>query len=134
MRRRSLIRRPANWWAWFLMAAWGAMTLSGCLGIPVDYYANYSRHNISDKTQSQLQPGVTTKEEVFLLLGEPDYASYDGQSIGYGWTRVKAVYAVLGQFTADAGEIKRSYVLQIKFDSNNRVVGVDVTKEWIRFW
>jgi hypothetical protein len=68
---------------------------------------------------------------VFLLLGEPDHASDDGQNIGYGWTKVKAVYVVLGQFTADAGEIKRYYVLQIKFDSDNRVVAVDVTKEWI---
>jgi outer membrane protein assembly factor BamE (lipoprotein component of BamABCDE complex) len=113
------------------MVAWGAMVLSGCLVIPGDYHAKYSRHNISDKTQLLLQPGVTTKEEVFLLLGEPDHASDDGQNIGYGWTKVKAVYVVLGQFTADAGEIKRYYVLQIKFDSDNRVVAVDVTKEWI---
>ena len=135
MKRRSLIRRPANWWAWFVMAAWGVMTLSGCLAIPTDYHSKYSRHNISDKTQSLLRPGVTTKEEVLLLLGEPDYVSGDGQRIAYYWTKVKMLWGAVGGagYSVGAGEIERSYCLDIKFDNDNRVVGVDLTKYWIGF-
>jgi len=104
------------------------MGLSGCF-IPLNYYENFSRHSISDKTQSLLRPGVTTKEEVFLLLGEPDIASKDGQSITYIWTKVYGWYLLY--FEGRGGEVKRCYVLEIKFDSDNRVVGVDLKKTWI---
>ena len=73
-----------------------------------------------------MQPGVTTKEEVFLLLGEPDYASEDGQRIGYAWKKVKMWMVVYNA----AGEIEKGYLLQIKFDSDNRVVGVDLMQAW----
>jgi hypothetical protein len=86
MKRSSLIRRgkPVGVVPY---SVGGAMMFSGCLVIPVDYHSKGSRQNISDKTQSLLQPGVTTKEEVFLLLGEPDYAFDDGQHIGYAWKK-----------------------------------------------
>jgi len=108
------------------MAVGSAMALSGCLVIPVDYYSKASRHNISAKTQSLLQPGVTTKEEVFLILGEPDYASDDGQRIGYAWKKVKFVVFVY----TGAAEFEKGYLLQIKFDSDNRVLDVDLREVW----
>ena len=130
MNRRSLIRRPANWWAWFLMAAGGAMVLSGCV-IPLDSYMPGSRHNIGAKTQSLLQPGITTKEEVFLLLGEPDYVRDDGQRIGYAWSKLKMVYILgVGFGTAAGGTVERNYLLRIRFDRDNRVVVVDLIKTW----
>jgi outer membrane protein assembly factor BamE (lipoprotein component of BamABCDE complex) len=104
----------------------GAMMFSGCLVIPVDYHSKGSRQNISDKTQSLLQPGVTTKEEVFLLLGEPDYAFDDGQHIGYAWKKVKMMM-FLGY---GGGEVEKGYLLQIKFDSDKRVVSVVLTQAW----
>lgn len=124
--KRSLIRRQVNRWTWFLLTTGCAIVLSGCLIIPVDYHSGGSRHNISAETQSLMQPGVTTKEEVFLLLGEPDYASEDGQRIGYAWKKVKMWMVVYNA----AGEIEKGYLLQIKFDSDNRVVGVDLMQAW----
>ncbi len=126
MKRRSLIPRVANCWGWFLMAAWGVMALSGCLVIPVDYYSLGSRHNISAKTQSLMQPGVTTKEEVVLILGEPDYASDDGQRFDYAWRKVKWVIF----FGLSEGVREKNYLLQIMFDSDNRVVDVVLTDAW----
>ena len=51
-----------------------AALATGCIIIPVDYHPPGVRHNISSKTQARLEPGLTTKSEVFLLLGEPDHA------------------------------------------------------------
>ena len=64
----------------------------GCAVVPVDYYDDASRRNISHETPSLLRSGITAKEEVFLLLGEPDYVSQDGQQLGYIWGKVKWVY------------------------------------------
>lgn len=126
MKRRSLIPLLANCGGWFLMAAWGMMALSGCVVIPVDSYSSGSRHNISAKTQSLMQPGVTTKEEVVLILGEPDYASANGQRFDYVWRRVKWAFF----FGQGEGVIEKGYLLQIKFDSYNRVVDVVLTDAW----
>ena len=113
------------------MAAIAALiTCAGCLVIPMDYHAAGSRHNVSFKSPAVLQPGVTTKEEVFLTLGEPDYTSEDGRRLGYAWTKVKAVWVVAGYGNAAGGEIKRSYVLETTFDDQNRVSGVTFLKAW----
>jgi hypothetical protein len=109
----------------------GAAILSGCLVIPVDYHSAGSRHNVNANVQSQLQPGVTTKEEVLLLLGEPDYASEDGQCIGYAWRKVKAlVFVTAGPTSAATGEVERSYLLHISFDPNSQVSRVELLKKW----
>lgn len=117
------------------LAAWISLTalaglLAGCLVIPVDYYQAGSRHNVATKTDSTLTAGVTTKEEIFLTLGEPDYASEDGQRLGYAWTKVKAVWIIAGQGSAAGGEIERSYVLVATFDDSNRLCQVQLQKTW----
>jgi hypothetical protein len=104
--------------------------VAGCLVIPVDYYEAGSRHNLSTKTGNTLTTGLTTKEEIFLSLGEPDYASEDGRRLGYAWTKVKAVWVIAGQGSAAAGEIQRSYVLVATFDDSNRVFRVQLQKAW----
>ena len=110
--------------------ATGAAFLAGCLIIPVDYHAAGSRHNVSPRTSARLEPGVTTKEEVLFKLEEPDFASEDGQRIGYAWTKVKAIWFVASYSTATGGEIQRSYVLEAAFDASNRVSRVRLLKTW----
>ncbi len=58
----------------------------------------------------------------------------DGQHVGYRWTKVKALWIGIGldlgwRGQLGVGEFTKTYVLQIKFGSDNRVEGVDVTKE-----
>jgi outer membrane protein assembly factor BamE (lipoprotein component of BamABCDE complex) len=115
---------------WAAIAA-GAMMLAGCLIIPTDYHAAGSRRNLDPKTPATLRPGVTTKEEIFLSLGEPDFVSEDGRRLGYAWTKVKAIYAIAGPYGGGAsGEVQRSYVLEASFDASNRVSDVRLLKEW----
>lgn len=104
---------------------------TGCLIIPVDYHDRGVRHNINTQTRDTLQSGVTTKEEVFLTLGEPDFASEDGQRLGYAWTKVKALIIWASYGGSGGGEeVKRSYVLDVSFDASNRVSEVRLLKEW----
>jgi hypothetical protein len=103
---------------------------TGCLIIPVDYHDAGVRHNVNTQTGDSLQPDVTTKEEVFLALGEPDFVSEDGQRLGYAWTKVKAVI-IWGSYGGGGGEeLKRSYILDVSFGSSNRVSQVRVLKDW----
>lgn len=108
----------------------GVLLLAGCIIIPVDYHEFGSRHNVSEKAAARLQSGVTTKEEVFLSLGEPDYVSDDGRRLGYGWSKVKALIIVGGYGTGAVAEAKRNYLLQLTFDPQGRLISHNVVKQW----
>ena len=112
------------------LALAAAGMLAGCLVIPVDYYSAGSRSNLNTKTGSKLQPGVTTKEDVFLLLGEPDQVSEDGQRLGYAWSKVKAIWIVASYGGGAGGEAEKSYLLLISFDASNRVSRASLVKQW----
>ena len=74
-----------------------------------------------------LQYGVTTKEDVFLLLGEPDYMSEGGQQLGYKWSKVKWEYGVLGD--GSSSESGKSYLLLISFDACDLVSTVEIMEK-----
>lgn len=103
--------------------------LTGCIIIPVDYYDAGVRRNVSEKTAAKLEAGKTTKREVFLLLGEPDYASDDGQRIGYAWTKVKALIIVASYGGGGSAEVQRSYILEASF-INDVLRDTRIIKEW----
>lgn len=63
-------------------------------------------------------------------MGEPDFASEDGQRMGYAWTKVKAIWFLASYGPAAGGEVDRSYVLEVFFDPSNRVSQVRLMKEW----
>ena len=103
--------------------------LAGCLIIPTNYLAAGSRHNVSPKTAGRFQPGVTTKADVLLTLGEPDSVPDDGRRLDYEWSRVKAIWFVGGYGAAIGGEIQYSNVLQVSFDASNRLTQVRLVEE-----
>ncbi len=58
--------------------------MAGCpIPLPSGYTAS-SRENISADVTVQLEAGVTTREEVLLLLGEPDGTGPDDAWLAYG--------------------------------------------------
>jgi hypothetical protein len=123
--RHSARRRPAC-----LALAAPMLWLAGCLIIPVDYHAAGSRRNVSPGTTGELRLGVTTAEEVFLTLGEPDFVSEDGRRLGYAWTKVKGLVFVGSYGGGTSGEIKHSYVLEVSLDETNRVSQARLLKQW----
>ena len=114
-----------------LAAVLCCVVLAGCLVIPVDYHATGSRHNITPQSTNTLRIGMTTREDVLLALGEPDFVSEDGRRFGYLWTKVKAIWAVASYGgSGTGGEITRSYLIETSFDPSNRVSDVRLLKEW----
>ncbi len=112
-------------WGWRVLIALGAaVILSGCLYPGVGLREDGSRHNVGFSVQSKLQPGITTMEQVLLLLGEPDWTEGDRRFV-YSWAKV---YVWSPDY---AGTLTRTYQLHISFDSSNRVSHVDVAKEWL---
>src|SRR3972149_9007307 len=68
---------------------------AGCVIIPTDYHTPDSRTNVREETTITIIPGQTTKEDIFLALGEPDEVSPDGSRLVYHWTKVKAIWIVV---------------------------------------
>ena len=117
--------RHAGWRLLALgLAGIAVVLLAGCVVVPVNHYQTGSRHKFNAKS---LQPGVTPREELLLMLGEPDFYSADGQRFAYAWTKVKAIWST--SFYA-AGEYERSHVLAATFDASNRLSQVRFLKNW----
>lgn len=104
--------------------------LAGCIIVPVDYTQAGSRHNVSEKTATTLQPGEITKEEVLLRLGEPDWVSEDERLLGYTWTKVKALVFYGAYYTGGIAEVPKSSLLKLTFDAEDRLVAATAVSEW----
>lgn len=126
----SIHRSDSGLSAGLWSALLGSILVAGCLIIPVDYPAANSRHNLKAESTNALNVRVTTREDVLLALGEPDFVSEDGQRFGYMWTKVKAIWVVAGSSGGTGGEITRSYLVEVTFDPSNLVSDVRLQKEW----
>ncbi|MHC1698753.1 MAG: outer membrane protein assembly factor BamE [Geobacteraceae bacterium] len=100
-----------------IAAIFVALTLSGCLIIPTDYYTNYSRKNITENPPDKIIPGMTTRAEVLQILGEPDNTSPDEAELWYIAEKVKA-WLIIGD---KGSEIIRTYLLIIRFNRSGVV-------------
>ena len=125
---RAKLRRRRRQYACLAVAL--MISLTGCLVIPMNYYAGGSRRNLNLKSEQRLQPGGMTKEDVFCLLGEPDFASEDGTELGYSWRKVKAIWIIASQGGGASGEFKKSYLLHLTFDGSNRLARVETVRAW----
>ena len=87
MRRDSYALGPCRARQLLLLA--GSLFLGSCLVFPT---ISDSRKNIDKDTAASLQAGVTTKEDVLLQLGEPDFVSEDERQLNYVWTGPGVVF------------------------------------------
>ena len=94
------------------------LLLIGCVGIPTDYHTETSRKNIADETADKIIPGETTKEDVFLMLGEPDLVSPDGNTLSYNWEKVEELLIFVSGGTY---EMKAGNFLVITFNKEGVV-------------
>lgn len=113
-----------------LAAVLCCIVLAGCIIIPVDYHAKGSRQNVTMESTNALHLSATTREDVLLKLGEPDFVSEDGQRFGYLWTKVKVIWAVAGMGGGGGGECTKSYLIETSFDHSNRLSDVRLLKKW----
>jgi hypothetical protein len=116
-----------------LLMATASVWLAGCLVFPTNHYEAGSRHDIPSLTQTNLQIGVTTKEDVLLMLGEPDIVATNEQCFVYRSAKVKAVwvaYAVVAPIGLGGGDFEHVHELEVLFDASNRVAQARFSKHW----
>jgi outer membrane protein assembly factor BamE (lipoprotein component of BamABCDE complex) len=89
-------------------------SLSGCLIIPTDFYASYSRQNVAEESPAVIVVGKTSREAVLLSLGEPDSASADETELWYIASKITALVIVGDR----GGEIQQSHIHAVHFDRN----------------
>lgn len=107
-----------------------AALLAGCLIIPTDYKESGSRGNVTAETAAKLRPGTTSKEDILLQLGEPDWKSPDERQIGYAWSKVKALFIFGAYYTGGVAEISKDSELRLTFNENDTLVSADVVSHW----
>ena len=75
---------------------------------------------------------MSTKEDVLLQPGEPDFASEDERRLGYGWTEAKVFLIVASPLSGEIGSTKitGTRILEVLFDESNLVTQVRVVRKW----
>lgn len=106
---------------------------NGCvLPVPVNYHAHRTRKNVRPADLQWLAPGVTTRHDALLRLGEPDTLAADDSHITYCWKKVhlQVWYAVGGGYQGDAGRVEfgPDYALELAFDEEGRLLNAHIQK------
>ena len=75
---------------------------------------------------------MSTKEDVLLQPGEPDFASEDERRLGYGWTEAKVFLIVASPLSGEIGSTKitGTRILEVLFDESNLVTQGCVVRKW----
>lgn len=95
---------------------------TGCIVIPTpEYDSGTARANLKKETAARIQPGISTRADVILALGEPDAVSADERRMAYRAEKVVAVWIAGGGYSAASGEITRDRYLVVEFDEKGVV-------------
>ena len=91
---------------------------NSCIYVPTPAFGLISQRGaINKKIIKSLRQGETTREDLLLLLGEPD-ESYDGDRYFiYEWEASEAIVAVAGGGDA----VAKKHYFCVEFDKDNRV-------------
>jgi outer membrane protein assembly factor BamE (lipoprotein component of BamABCDE complex) len=113
---------------------------AGCIILPIptkEHYCNtsecnkmLSRRHIPEDRLDFINVGKTTKEEILLKIGEPDWSSNEDNTFEYHWSMVKGYVVIIIVFFVPYGGasgtanaipwVKKHYFL-IQFDDQNKV-------------
>ena len=115
-----------------------AWALSGCIVVPIPHEeyayrdASYSPRVIIPADMQFIDPGVTTREQVLLHLGEPDNSWDQDRIFFYRWEMTNAMvfwawaigYGYSGAGDAGVNEVPHAHYLVVEFDRGG------VMKRW----
>lgn len=109
-----------------ILAAIYVFLCEGCVVIPtLEHYSHGfdTRGSIDENILQFIRADTTTKEEILLKLGEPEFTWQDERKFLYHWTMVRGyiAWAIGGGYTGSVGihQIPRDYLLLVEFDENN---------------
>lgn len=121
-------RKPLERIVVFLSLSLFMLLQGGCIVVPVPIPETdllVGRRSISKEELEQLVPGETSRLDVIMEYGEPDYASDDESVLAYRWEVGRAVvlWAVGGGYSAAGGAeiVTKTYLVKMKFDQDGRL-------------
>jgi hypothetical protein len=98
--------------------------LNGCVIIPTPEHGGPERMALLEKEPfAFFVPAKTTREEVLLKLGEPDFAKRKGQIFVYYWEMIAGYWGLFGGYTGVIGAIPRKHLFGVEFDESGIVKG-----------
>src|SRR5512139_1835933 len=92
-----------------LASCTAAMLLTGCPFPTLPRYQD-SRENLAERVPEFIKAGVTTREEVFLALGEPDAVASDESWVAYGSAYNKGGIGLLVAAGGSSGGVIRESI------------------------
>jgi len=108
------------------------MFVPGCVIIPTpEFDSGSARANLNKQSPAQLEPGVTTMEDVLLRFGEPDAVSPDERKLGYRSEKVVGIWILAGGYCAASGAITRDHYLLVELDENGVVRNRALSGQWL---
>lgn len=104
----------------------------GCIITPVVHHTPWEtahRGEIAAEDVAGLTPGVTSRRDVLLLLGEPDLRREEDRVLGYVWDQAWLFWGVFAGGRGAAGEGVRHGALMVRFDGEGILVRSEVLLE-----
>ena len=88
-----------------------AILTSGCLIIPTPHFdSGRTRSRFDKRSLGQIEPGVTSREQVLVQFGEPDAVSSDRRKIAYRSEKVVAYWFAAGGYQASGGTLTKTAI------------------------
>jgi hypothetical protein len=114
-------------------AAVGLMALgTGCIILPTpEHNSGQARANLTRETPARIQPGVATREEVLLGLGEPDAVSSDERRLVYRSEKIIAYWIAGGGYTGGIGALTKDRYLLVELDEAGVVTRHAPSTAWL---
>ncbi len=101
----------------------------GCLYIPMlDQVTADSRGEIEEEYLELLEVDYTTRAEVVLILGEPEYAAGGDKFFIYSWERVYGAFIICAYPRCDGIPVTKEFFLLIEFDEEGFMTRYEIRK------
>jgi hypothetical protein len=102
----------------FFLLGCAALIFPGCFIPTPEHHEDFqTRGAVDEDVIGSLKIGTTSREEILLAFGEPDYCWARERKALYHWKMTWAYWAILGPGGGGAtGSAMRNYVLLLEFD------------------
>ena len=96
------------------------IVLSACIYIPTPQHTILEgRGMIGIEEIEDFKIDTTSREEVLLRFGEPDFTLNEQSIFAYSWTRVQGYLFIGGGYSGTGGPVGKTTLLLFEFDSMN---------------
>ena len=106
--------------------------LQGCVIIPtLEHHTDEynTRGIIDEETISFMKPRFTSKEEVLLKLGEPEYVWNNGLKFVYHWKVTRGFLIYGAGYTGGINSLGKDYILLIHFDQDDQLLRFEIKSD-----